>query len=735
MRERSSSICAEKFPQIGLLWKFFKHMKYTKEHQKELYELSKAYFDKSIQKEAKEQVADLRQLIIYHEWRYYILNDPVVSDYEYDILYKQLEALEVEHPQWIDAASPTQRVSPDLTSDFASAEHLTPMLSLANSYNADDLNEFDTQIKKLVNLPAESEVEYVVEPKYDGGSIALVYENNLLNRAATRGNGVQGEEMTNNARTMKSVPLRANFEAHGIHRVELRGEVVIRKDVFEKMNAQRAKAGLSLFANARNTASGGLRMKDPKEASKRGLEAFVYQLGYAVDVDGNDILSSFTTHDESIELLGNLGFKVPVEERKVCKNIQEVIDFCQEWEARRESYPYEIDGMVVKVNQRELQERSGYTSHHPRWAIAFKFKAKQATTKLLNVEYQVGKIGSITPVAKVAPVPLAGVTISSISLHNADFIKEKDLRLGDTVLIERAGDVIPYIVKAMDELRDGSEVPIEFPKTCPINFTEQAVELLQEEGEAAWRCPNCICGAQDLQRMIFHVSKPAMDIDGFGKSYIERFYELGWLSSIADIYRLDYDQIATLEGFGEKSANNLRKAIDKAKENPIQRLLHSLSIHHLGKKVSKLLAAEIQHVLDLKDWTAEQFTDIKDVGPIVAENVIAWFSEPKNVALLEEMERLGVNLSQTEEDLPKAAVLEGPFVGKTILFTGSLQQMSRKEAQAKAEAAGARNISAVSSKLNILVVGEKAGSKLKKAQALGTVEIMTEEEFVTALSL
>jgi DNA ligase (NAD+) len=282
----------------------------------------------------------------------------------------------------------------------------------------------------------------------------------------------------------------------------------------------------------------------------------------------------------------------------------------------------------------------------------------------------------------------------------------------------------------MDELRDGSEIPIAFPKTCPINTTEQEVELLQEEGEAAWRCPNCVCGAQDLQRMIFHVSKSAMDIDGFGKSYVERFYELGWLRSIADIYRLDYEKIAALEGFGEKSANNLKKSIDKAKQNPIYRLLHSLSIHHLGKKVSQLLAAEINHVLELKDWEPEKFTEIKDVGPIVAENVRQWFSIPENVALLEEMESLGVNLTQTEEDRPKAAVTEGPFVGKTILFTGSLQTMSRKEAQAKAEAAGAKNISAVSANLNILVVGEKAGSKLKKAQALGTVEIMTEEAFL-----
>lgn len=706
---------------------------YPKAAQKRLYELSKAFLseDNAVKNTSQEeQVQQLRELIVYHEWRYYILNDPVVSDFEYDQLYKRLEAIEAAQPSLITPDSPTQRVSTDLTSDFPSVEHLTPMLSLANSYNAEDLIDFDTQIKKLTNQSEEVEIEYVVEPKFDGGSIALVYEEDLLSRGATRGNGTLGEEMTKNARTMRSVPLRAMLSEYGIHKAELRGEVVIRKDIFEKMNEQRAKKGLQLFANARNTASGGLRMKDPAEAAKRGLEAFVYQLGYAADKEGNDILDHFSTHNESIEMLGNLGFKVPIEERKVCKNIKEVIDFCLMWEEKRETYPYEIDGMVIKVNSRVLQERSGYTSHHPRWAIAFKFKAKQATTKLLKVEYQVGKIGSITPVAKVEPVQLAGVTVSSISLHNEDFITSKDLRIGDTVLIERAGDVIPYIVKAMEDLREGTEEPIAFPKQCPINTTQESVDLMRVEGEAAWRCPTCVCGAQDLQRMIFHVSKGAMDIEGFGKSIVERFFELGWLRTLADIYRLDYDKIATLEGFGEKSATNLKTSIDKAKQNPIHRLLHSLSIHHLGKKVSKLLATEIEHVLDLKNWTAEDFTDIKDVGPTVAENVIAFFQDSKNVALLEEMESLGVNLQQTEDDRPKAVSADAPLAGKTILFTGSLQTMARKEAQEKAEAVGAKNLSSVSSKLDILVAGEKAGSKLKKAQAIETIQILSEEEFL-----
>jgi len=711
---------------------------YGKEEQKALYEQSKEYLDDGSavhQQSADLRLQELRQLIIYHEYRYYILHDPVISDYEYDLLYRQLQELEEENPEMITPDSPTQRVSADLTADFPSVEHLTPMLSLDNSYNADDLYDFDRQVRKLTGLESDAPIEYAVEPKFDGGSIALVYEQDRLLRAATRGNGQVGEEMTANARVIRSVPLRAKFSQSGIYRAELRGEVLIRKDVFKKINEERAKEGLSLFANARNTATGGLRMKDPKETARRGLEAFIYTLSYAVDEDNNQALHPFQTHESGIDLLGRLGFKIPVSgrERKVCRDIDEVIQFCEYWENQREDYPYEIDGMVVKVNSRELQERCGSTSHHPRWAIAFKFKAKQATTKLLNVEYQVGKIGSITPVAKLEPVQLAGVTVASVSLHNEDFINSKDLRLGDTVLVERAGDVIPYIVKAMEELRDGSEQPIAFPTHCPVNDTEQPVKLIREEGEAAWRCPKCVCGKQHLQRIIFHVSKSAMDIEGLGKQIVERFYELGWLRSIADVYRLDYEKIAQLEGFGPKSAENLKQSVERARQNPIHRLLHSLGIHHLGKRGSQLIAAEIDHVLELRNWEEEQLTAIKDIGPVLARNVAAYFQDPDNVRMLEEMEAAGVNLRATEADKPKKPVEEGPLAGKTILFTGTLQRLTRKEAQERAATAGAKNISAVSGNLDILVAGEKAGSKLKKARNLGSVQIMSEEEFLNAI--
>ncbi|MBP6396525.1 MAG: NAD-dependent DNA ligase LigA [Saprospiraceae bacterium] len=703
---------------------------YPAEIQKKFYEDSKHFLS---QPAGINELEALKSILRYHEWKYYIQNDPVVSDHEYDLLFKQLQAIESAHPELISADSPSQRVATDLITSFNTVKHIVPMLSLENSYNEEDLKDFDAQIKKLTALPPEEKLIYAVEPKFDGGSIALVYEDDILVRAATRGNGLEGEEITQNIKVLQSVPLRAPFSSLGMKKVELRGEALISKKNFEAINQNREDEGQVLFANPRNAATGGLRTKDPMETKRRGIEAFMFQAAYAVDEEGNNRFSQFNTHFGNIEKLGELGFKIPKAEKKLCTGIEEVVRFCLEWQEKRDSYDYEIDGMVVKVNDYSLQEICGSTAHHPRWAIAFKFKAKQATSKLLAVEYQVGKIGSITPVAKIQPIALAGVTVSSISLHNEDFIKGKDIRLGDTVLVERAGDVIPYIVKSMEELRDGSETIIEFPEFCPVNTQATPVALVKEEGESAWRCPHCICGKQDLQRMIFHVSKDAMDIDGFGKSYVERFYEMGWLSDMADIYNLDYDKIAELEGFGIKSAEKLKTSINKARKNPIHKLLHSLSIHHLGKKASKLIAEQIHHVLDLRQWSREKFLDIKDIGPVVADNVIEYFSDDANIIMLQKMEGYGVNLTQTDEDKPLEVATDGIFSGKTILFTGTLTSMGRKQAEELAAKHGAKNISAVSSNLNILVVGEKAGSKLTKAKSIGTVEIMTEQEFVDAI--
>lgn len=699
---------------------------YSPSERKQYFNLSKQWLKTPAERADYDSLVETLQ---FHEWAYYVASEAIIGDQEYDMLYKQLEAIETGMED-IRPDSPTQRVSNDLKGDSKTVEHLIPMLSLGNSYNAEDLQDFHRQVLKNAFLDEGSAVQYSVEPKFDGGSVALVYENDFLIRAATRGNGQRGEEMTANAKAMSSIPLKALFSKYGIYKAELRGESIIAKSDFESINAIRLEREEDVFANPRNAATGGLRTKDANETKFRRIQTFVFQLGYAVDRDGNNMLPSLGAHFKTIELLTSLGFKTPGEASKLCKDIDEAARFCANWEAKRDDYGYEIDGMVVKVDSFELQEKIGFTQHHPKWAIAYKFKAKQATTKLLGVEYQVGKIGSITPVAKLDPVALAGVTVSNVSLHNADFISERDLRIGDTVVVERAGDVIPYIVKALDEMRDGSEQPITFLKQCPSCKTQ----LEREEGEAAWRCVNVKCEAQILQKLIFHVSKDAMDIDGFGKSYVEKFYELGWITDLADVYNLPYDQIAELEGFGEKSVAKLRTAINKAKQNPIQRLLHSLTIHHLGKKAGKLLAEEVEHVLEFKSWTLEDFEGIKDIGPVLARNMVAFFSNPDNVTLLEKMESLGVNLHQTEEDKPLQVSADAPLVGKTILFTGTLQTMGRKEAQEKAEKAGAKNISAVSSKLNILVAGEKAGSKLKKAEALGTVEIMTEQEFVDLIA-
>ncbi len=707
---------------------------YTKDQEQYYYEESRKFLGERelpVGAAAEEEMRALEDLLRYHEWRYYVKDDPVISDYEYDLLMKRLQALEKAYPEYASADSPTQRVSSDLTEDFPTVEHLFPLLSLANSYEAADLREFDEQIKKLLNLPEGEKIEYAVEPKFDGSSLGVTYEEDRMSWAATRGDGIMGEEITANARVIRTVPLKASFSSKGIYRAEVRGEVLIRKDEFVKINAEREELGEPLFANPRNAAAGSLRMKDPKEVARRRLVWIAYRLGYVGDEDGNALPMPFERHSEATAWLSDLGFRTPrqPDELKVCVGIEEAIEHCLEWEAKRDAYPFEIDGMVLKINRYEWWERCGYTAHHPRWAIAFKFKARQATTRLVGVTFQVGRTGVITPVGKLEPVSLAGATISSVSLHNEDFIRERDLRIGDKILLERAGDVIPYVVKALTDVRDGSEKPIVFPEFCPVNDTDEPVRLVRQKGEAAWRCPHCVCGKQTLRKLMFFVSKDGMDIDGFGAAMVERFYEQGWLRNFADVYRLPYGEIEKLPGFGKKSVENLRVAVEKSKNNPLHRLLQSLSIHQVGPKAAKLLAARVENVFELAKWDEERFRDISEIGPIIAQNVMEFFRQEENLRVLRELEELGVNVKRTQEDLPPAE-RTGPLAGKTILFTGSLQHMSRKEAKELAERAGARVLSGVSSNLNILVVGEKPGSKLRKARELGTVEVWGEKEFL-----
>lgn len=661
----------------------------------------------------------LREVLRFHEYRYYILNDPLISDYEYDQLYHRLEELEAADPSCITPDSPTQRVALGMTREFVNVQHLVPMLSLENSYNAEDLRDWD---RKARELSGREELEYCVEPKFDGASISLIYEEDLLSRGATRGDGAFGDDITTNIRQIRSVPLSAKFAEHGIRQIEIRGEVLLTKENFKVFNEQLAQQGQPPLANPRNAAAGSLRMKDPKEVSRRNLEAFLYHISYVARTPGKKNHNKLDTHKGCLELLWELGFRSPVQEAKVLKGIDKVIRHCLEFEKQRDELPYEIDGIVIKVNDLDLQEQLGMTSHHPRWAIAYKFKARQATSKLLGVEFQVGRTGSITPVAKIEPVPIGGVTVSSVSLFNEEVIREKNLRIGDTVLVERAGDVIPYIVKSMADLRSGQEKAIHFPKHCPAC----GAKLEKPEEEAVWRCNNYDCPAQAVERIIHFTSKDAMDIRGFGEANVRKFMELGLLKDIPGIYELPYDRIRELEGFGEKSMANLKKAIDTSRSQPLHRLLFALGIRFVGETTAKTLAHAIKHLLDLKDMSREELQELEDVGPKVAASIQEFFHNKAHIQLIHKLERQGLQL-KGESRVVKA---DGNLWGKTFLFTGTLATLKRSEAEELVEAHGGKLLSGVSSKLDYLIAGEEAGSKLEKARKIPSVKIVSESDFM-----
>lgn len=693
---------------------------YSKETTRELQKSTSDLIKKLAKGPAAVQDLELlRNILRFHEYRYYILNDPLLADYEYDQLYKALEKTEAEHPGLITADSPTQRVARGLTKDFPTVQHLVPMLSLDNSYNSDDLTDFDRKARELTGLQT---IEYCVEPKFDGGSISLIYENDLLTRGATRGDGVEGDEVTTNIKQIRTIPLSAKFSAYGIQQAEIRGEVLINKANFSAYNEQLTEQGLSPLANPRNAAAGTLRIKDPSEVSKRNLEAFVYHVSYYSLQRGKKIPVELTTHAGSLALLWELGFRSPQQEKKIFRGIEGVIRYCTEFESGRDDLPYEIDGMVIKVNDIALQEKMGMTSHHPRWAIAYKFKARQGTTRLLDVEYQVGRTGAVTPVAKLEPVGVGGVTVSSISIHNEEYIKEKDLRKGDMVLIERAGDVIPQIVKSLPDARTGKEKKIVFPTDCPVCKSK----LFKEEEEAVWRCINIECPAQVVERIIHFVSKDAMDIRGFGEANVRKFYELGLLSDIPGIYTLDFNAIANLEGFKEKSIQNLRAAIDQSRTQPLHRLIYALGIRFVGETTAKTLAQAVTHLLEFRNFSAEQLKSLEDVGPKVAGSIHHFFSNASNIEMLEQLEKLGLQLKNEKKQLGTG----GNLAGQTFLFTGTLPTLKRSEAEAMAEANGGQILSGVSAKLNYLVVGEDAGSKLEKAKKINTVKIISEAEFL-----
>ena len=691
---------------------------YAKEKVKELQKLTNELIKKTGSVTHKE-AGLLRDVLRFHEYRYYILNDPLISDYEYDQLYKALEKLEEANPKLIIPDSPTQRVAKGLTKAFPTVQHLVPMLSLDNSYSAEDLLSFDRKARELTGL---DKIEYCVEPKFDGGSISLVYENDLLVRGATRGDGVEGDDVTANIKQIRSIPLSAKFSEHGLQQVEVRGEVLINKSNFKKYNEKIMEEGLPPLANPRNAASGTLRIKDPGEVAKRNLEAFVYHISYFTLTKGKKVPEELTHHASSLSMLWELGFRSPEKEKKIFKGIENVIRYCQEFEAGRDDLPYEIDGMVIKVNDLVLQDKLGMTSHHPRWAIAFKFKARQGTSKLLNVGFQVGRTGAVTPVAKLEPVAVGGVTISSISIHNEDYIKEKDLRIGDAVLIERAGDVIPQIVKSLADARTGKEKKIIFPKTCPVCDSK----LFKEEEEAVWRCINIDCPAQVMERIIHFVSKDAMDIRGFGEANVRKFFELGLLKDIPGVYKLNFKKIGEMEGFGQRSIDNLEQAIENSKKQPLHRLIYALGIRFVGETTAKTLAQAVNHLLDFKKFSPEELQNLEDVGPKVAGSIHHFFSNTHNIEMLGQLEKLGLTLKNEKKQLAAGGNLEG----QTFLFTGTLPTLKRSEAEALVEDHGGLVVGSVSAKLNYLVVGEDAGSKLEKARKINTVRIISEQEFL-----
>ncbi|MFM6994684.1 MAG: NAD-dependent DNA ligase LigA [Sediminibacterium sp.] len=660
----------------------------------------------------------LKKVLQFHEYQYYVVNEPLISDYEYDQLYQALLKIEAADPACITPDSPSQRVGNSLNSNFETVPHLVPMLSLENSYDAADLNDFDRKARESASLET---ITYCVEPKFDGASISLIYENDLLVRACTRGDGVAGEDITKNIKQIRSIPLSIPLAENGIQQIEIRGEVIMSKKAFDDFNEKLKAKQQATLANPRNAASGSLRMKDPKEVAERNLDAFIYHISYLLPIPGKIVNPLLKTHSGSLELLWNMGFRSPEKEKHLVHTIQEVIDYCSIAESGRDQLPYEIDGLVVKVNDLALQEKLGMTSHHPRWAIAYKFKARQATTILENVEFQVGRTGAVTPVAKLKPVAIGGVTVSSISIHNEEYIVEKDLLLGDTVIIERAGDVIPQIVHSIASLRTGNEKKIQFPTHCPVCNTT----LVKESTEAVWRCTNINCSAQIVERIAHFVSKDAMDIKNLGEANIKKFFELGLLKDIPGIYTLDFKRISTLEGFGKKSVDNLTTAIEASKQQPLHRLIYALGIRFVGETTAKTIASRINHLLDLTRITEEQLLEFEDIGIKVASSIVQFFHDPMQLNMIESLIQLGLNVEQTSHQQT-----DGSLTGLNFLFTGTLTQLKRADAEEMVEARGGHILSGVSSKLNYLVVGEDAGSKLEKAKKIASIKIITEAEFI-----
>lgn len=657
------------------------------------------------------KIEELREKIRYHNYRYYVLDDPTITDAEYDQLMKELAKWETKYPQYINSSSPTQRVGIEPVSGFTTVKHIAPMLSLANAFSSEELRAFDQRVKKII---PQQRLKYVSELKIDGLAVALVYENGLFVRGATRGDGVTGEEVTSNLRTVKAIPLKL-FGEDIPPRIEVYGEVYIRKSDFKKLNEERIKKGESLFANPRNAAAGSVRQLDPRITAQRHLDTFIYRATFP---EGN----KFNTHMEVLSYLKKIGFKVNPH-IKLCRDIEVAINYCQEWIEKKEEMDYEIDGMVIKVNSLKMREELGSTTRSPRWAIAYKFPAQQETTKVKAIKLQVGSTGAITPVAELEEVTISGSVVKRATLHNQDEIRRKDIRIGDTVLIQKAGEVIPEVVKVIKEKRTGKEKKFVMPTLCPTC----GEEVERSEGEVVYRCINPACPDQVRGRIRHFASRNAMDIEGLGPAIIDQLVEKNLIKDISDLYFLKRDDLLSLERMAEKSTDNLLKAIEESKKKSLANLIYGLEIRYVGVHTAEVISRYYPTLDKFKNASLEELIEIKEIGPKIAESIILFFREKENLAIIERLRRAGLNFSQEEEIRIKEKGTQ-ILTGMQFVLTGTLKDFTRTQAKEIISELGGRVTGSISKKTDYVVAGEDPGSKYQKAQKL-CVPIIDEEEF------
>src|SRR6266849_528266 len=654
-----------------------------------------------------DEVEDLRKTLRHHEYLYYVLDQPEVSDAEYDALMNRLRDLEAQHPELVTPDSPSQRVGGKPREGFVKVPHSAAMLSLDNALNEEELRAFDTRVRELLG---NESYRYVAELKLDGLSMAGSYRENRFVQAVTRGDGLVGEDVTENARTIRSLPLRTNST---LDQFEVRGETVMLRRAFERLNQERDERGLSRFANPRNAAAGSLRVLDPSITASRRLEFYTYFLL----VDGRPY---YPSHWESLDALHKMGFKVNAR-RKLCGNLDELLAFCKEWESKRDDLPYEIDGVVVKVDSIEQQVRLGFTAKAPRWAIAFKYAARQAVTTVENIDVQVGRTGALTPVARLTPVEVGGVTVSRATLHNEDEIARLGLQIGDSVVIERSGDVIPKVVRV--HTQGSRRRPFQIPKHCPVC----GGKVVREEGEAASRCINTNCPARLKESILHFASRGVMNIDGLGDVLVEQLVDRGIITGVADLYDLVVDKLADLDRMGRQSAANVVRNIERSKQNPLPRVINALGIRFVGERTALFLAEEFGDLDKIASAHLDELQKAEEVGPKVAESIYQFFREPRNQDLVERLRSAGLQFEYRVRRRPA-----GPLAGLTFVLTGALPGLSREEARQRIEAAGGKVGTAVSKKTSFVVAGEEPGSKLDKARELG-VEVIDEKRLIDLL--